>query len=96
MKGKDRAKLRKEGQSVPITLEIGKTGLGPTIVKELKKQLETRTLVKVQIRRSAAGSDDIDETAKRLADEAGAFLVEVRGKNAVYARGGGSSRPRSS
>ena len=86
MKGKDRARMKKEGQALDITLEVGKSGLSPTIVKELKRQLEKRPLVKAQIRKSAAAGESLDEMAQQLADEAGALLIETRGKTVIYAR----------
>lgn len=86
MKGKDRAELRKQAQSLDVTLELGKGGLSPTIVTELKRQLKANPLVKVQIRKSAAVEDTTKSVAESLAAEANATLVEVRGSTAVYTR----------
>lgn len=94
MNSKERARLRKEGQSVAVTLEVGKAGLSDTVAKELKKQLETHRLVKVMVRKSASYEEDVRSVAEALAERSGAALVEVRGKTAVYTRGKGGSRVR--
>lgn len=88
MKGKERARLKKEAQSLDVTLELGKGGLSATIVTELKRQLKATPLVKVQIRKSAAAEDSTKSVAEALAAESNATLVEVRGSTAVYARAG--------
>ncbi len=86
MKGKERARLKRQAQSLEVTLELGKGGLSPTIVAELKRQLKSNPLVKAQIRKSAAVEDSTKMVAEALAAEANATLVEVRGSTAVYAR----------
>ncbi len=91
MKGKDRARLKKEGQSLDVTLEVGKAGLTETVATELRNQLKKTPLVKVQVRKSASVEDDTRAIAESLAEQAGATLVEVRGKTAVYAKGRSSS-----
>lgn len=84
MDTKTRARLRGEAQALDATLQVGKSGITETLVKELKAQLEGRGLVKVRLLQSSTHDEGKDPVAERLAEESGAELVEVRGNTAVY------------
>jgi RNA-binding protein len=81
MDSKTRAGLKGKAQAIEVTLRVGKAGLTETLVEELKLQLKDRKLVKVRILKGEAA-----EIAGKLAADAGAQLVEVRGKTAVFWR----------
>lgn len=85
---KRRAKLRSEAQKLDQTVKVGKSGVTPTIVDELKAQVERRGLVKVGLLKSATWEEGKGNIAEELAERTGADLVEVRGNTAVYARRG--------
>lgn len=72
---------------LPVTLHVGKNGITPSTVAELKAQLHRKKLVKVRLLRSATegGAEDRSQ-AEALAQEADAQVVEVRGHTAVYWR----------
>ncbi|OPX68098.1 MAG: CRS1 / YhbY (CRM) domain protein [Methanoregulaceae archaeon PtaB.Bin056] len=65
-------------QEMKATVWIGKQGLTPTVVEELVQQLKKRHHVKVKWLRNA----DVDP--EELARSAGAVLLEVRGRTAVF------------
>jgi len=65
-------------QEMRATVWIGKQGLTPTVVEELVQQLKKRHRVKVKWLRNT----DVDP--RELARSAGAVLLEVRGRTAVF------------
>jgi len=71
--------LKKIGQAVEVTLQVGKAGVTDALVSELYTQLEDHELVKVRLLKG-----EVEEGAEGLAKRAGAELVEVRGKTALF------------
>lgn len=80
----DPGKLREcraKAQRLEATLQVGKAGVTDAVVTELVVQLTERKLVKVKLLKGDTKAD-----ARRLAERAGAELVEVRGRTAVLFR----------
>ena len=71
--------LKKIGQTVEVTLQVGKAGVTDALVTELYTQLEDHHLVKVRMMKG-----EVREGAVELAKRTGAELVEVRGKTALF------------
>jgi RNA-binding protein len=90
MKGARAAKLRAKGQSLAPTAYVGKAGITPSVVEELKGQLRNNALVKVRFAASMEDRDAREAAAKELARGCGAELVEVRGRTALLAGAAGS------
>ncbi|MFW6458903.1 MAG: YhbY family RNA-binding protein [Halodesulfurarchaeum sp.] len=77
--------LRSKAHDLDVTVWVGKAGVD-AVSGELTDQLENRELVKVKFLRSARGGTDTEQLADKLADLAGATLVETRGNTGVYRR----------
>ena len=80
----EKKKLLREALGVAVTIQVGKLGITPGLVSELKKQLEKRGLVKVRILKNYLQDRDRFQVAQGLAAKAGAVLVEVKGMVATY------------
>lgn len=78
---------RAEANQLAVTLQVGKHGITDVLVDELKGQLRKNHLVKVRLLKSATHDSGDQEQAEKLANAAGARLVEVRGHTAVYWKG---------
>lgn len=74
---------RKRAHDVDATVRVGKGGI-EAVADELRDQLRERDLVKVKFLRAARGTSETDDLAARLAEAAGAELVETRGHTATY------------
>ncbi|MDH5376433.1 MAG: YhbY family RNA-binding protein [Candidatus Bathyarchaeota archaeon] len=74
---KRRVKRRLGGEKP--TIWIGKNRFSHEIVREIEKQLEKKEMVKIKILKSALQGDEAQGIASRIAEQAGASLVEVRG-----------------
>lgn len=61
------------------TILIGKSGASEKLLKEIGKQLDKNKMVKVKILKTALADLDAKHLAQRIAEQAGAALVEVRG-----------------
>ena len=75
--------LAKKAHEADVTVWVGKAGVD-SVTDELSDQLEDRDVVKVKFLRSARGSDETADLADRLAEQAAAEIVDVRGNTAVY------------
>ena len=85
---KERQQKRAQGQTLQVSLQLGKAGLNDALVEELRAQLKQRKLVKVRLLPSATEGDTDDRAqAEALAAAAEAELVEVRGHTALLWRG---------
>lgn len=86
-------KLRSDGRNIHITLQLGKNGITPELVEELKKQLKKRKLVKIklvrgfveQLRESQeeGGRKKAKDIAQELAQQTDSEVVEAIGFVAV-------------
>lgn len=74
---KRRVKRRLGGEKP--TIWIGKNRFSHEILREIKKQLEKKEMVKIKILKSALQGDEAKGIASRIAEQTGASVVEVRG-----------------
>jgi RNA-binding protein len=72
-----RIKRRLSGEKP--TIWVGKNGVTQEILKEIKKQLDKNEMVKVKILKSALEKEKAKLMASKIAEQAEASLVEVRG-----------------
>jgi RNA-binding protein len=84
MDAKEIRRLRKEGQAIKVTLQIGKEGVTREVAEELVRQLKKNRLVKVRLQPSLEMGRS--EAGEKLALESSSTLVEVRGRTVVLAR----------
>jgi len=62
------------------TIWVGKEGLTPQLIVEMKKQLQKNKMVKVRVLPAALQGDNTAQlVASKAAEQTGAALVEVRG-----------------
>lgn len=93
MKGRRASRAKAAGQSVEVTVVIGRGGLTDGNAAEVKAQLKERGLVKVKVSREAADAAGRHKLAEDLAARAGGELVEVRGLTALLASRGRRDSP---
>ena len=62
---------------------VGKNGVTPSIIEELKRQLKDNRLIKVKLLKSAVEAMPRESIAKELAEKTGAELIEVKGNTVV-------------
>jgi RNA-binding protein len=88
MKGKRGRELRAQGQAVEATLFVGAGGVTGAVAAEAAQQLKTRALLKAKVAREAADAAGMKAVGEALAAQAGADLVEVRGRTVLLAKRG--------
>ena len=78
MTGKERAALRAEAHHLDVKVHIGHQGITPPILATLDDVLRTHELVKLQV--AKAGDLSAREAANRVAEAAGADVIQVIGR----------------
>ncbi len=77
MNSKQRAYLRKLGQSLDPVIRVGKDGLKPTLLVGLNDAFETRELIKVKLLQTV--EDEKLEVANFLASGSESELIHILG-----------------
>ncbi|MGI6561155.1 MAG: ribosome assembly RNA-binding protein YhbY [Clostridia bacterium] len=79
--GKQRAMLRKMGNRLDPTIQIGKGGINENVINEARRELFDKELVKISVLRN------VPESTKQISDEiarqTGAEVVQVIGRKFV-------------
>ncbi len=78
MKAKERAALRAEAHHLDVKVHVGHQGITPAILASLDDVLRTHELVKLQV--AKAGELSAREAANRVAEAAGADVIQVIGR----------------
>lgn len=97
LSSKELAALKSNAQDLKPALQVGKAGLSPGVVEEVRQALEREPLLKIKLLKAALEEADRRDVATRLAEAVGATLVEVRGFTVVLYRApkrGGRPRAR--
>jgi RNA-binding protein len=76
--GKKRYVKRQLTDAQP-TILVGKNGATPELIKEIEKQLQKETMVKVKLLKTALAEGETKYIATKIAQQTEATLVEVRG-----------------
>ena len=72
--------LRKQAHDLKPTVYVGKGGLTPGIIEEVKAQIRKNHLVKIKLQKSALGEMDTKEAADELLSRVPrSYLVEKKG-----------------
>jgi len=82
--GKQRRHLRALANPLKATVQVGREGITPPLVKSLEAEFAHRELVKVSVNPNAAAS--AREMAPALAAAAGAHWVQTLGRTVVLYR----------
>jgi RNA-binding protein len=75
--------LRGQAQHLDAIIQVGKSGLTPSAIEEIKRQLKDYKLIKVRLLKSAIEESPREELGKKLAAETGSELIEVKGHTVV-------------
>ena len=86
VKGKRGKELRAAGQALEATLFVGPGGVTDAVAAEARAQLKSRPLLKAKVSREAGEASGMKDLGEALAQQAGADLVEVRGRTVLLAR----------
>ena len=81
---KQRAMLKSMSNGIEAILQVGKSGVGEQLVKQLDDALEARELVKLSILETAP--EGAEETARALAEATHSQVVQVIGRKMVFYR----------
>lgn len=82
----ERDGLKRAAHRLEASVNVGKAGVTPAILKELSSRLEREGTVKVRLLPASRGSADRSDLAAALARGSDAELVEVRGNTVVLHR----------
>lgn len=80
---KMKRRIKREFMTEKPTIWIGKNKISHDVIAEIKKQLETREIVKIKVLKTALEEVKADEIASTISKETEAILVEVRGHTIV-------------
>ena len=78
---KQRSYLRKQANTLEALFQIGKGGIGPSMIKQIEEALEAKELIKVHVLDNSELSPR--EACDTLANEIGADGVQVVGSKFV-------------
>ena len=78
--------LRAKAMAMEPVVRIGKSGMTDSVVKEIKKQVQDKKLIKVKMLKSFIGGRDKKDVAKEIAEKTGSMLVHTVGFVAVLAK----------
>lgn len=81
---KQRAYLRSLASTQPAIMQIGKGGIGESLVKTVDDALQARELIKLSVLETA--SDEAVSVAQELAGATGAEVVAVIGRKILLFR----------
>jgi len=82
LSSKQRAFLKKEASTIEPLMRIGKEGLNENVIKSLEDLFRKRELVKVKMLQNS--EEDMNETAKKLAEGVNAQIVHTMGKTILF------------
>lgn len=77
--GKQKRYLRSMGNEMVPILQVGKGGVTDTVVTQTNEALEARELIKGRVLQNSM--EEPDDVAASLAEQTGAELVQVIGRN---------------
>lgn len=75
--------LRGDAAKIEASTHIGKNGVTPSLIEEIKRQLKDNKLIKVKLLKSAVEAMPREEMAKELAEQTRSELIEVKGNTVV-------------
>jgi len=81
LSGKERGRLKSLAKTRPVDLKVGKKGITPTLLLELRRLLDNEPLIKVRL---APEKNTRLEQVKQLEDELQVTLIAIVGKTASF------------
>ena len=83
LSGKERGILKSLAKTRPVDLKVGKKGLTPTLLSEVRRLLGNESLIKVRL---ASEKNTRLEQVKQLEDELPVELIAMVGKTASFSK----------
>ncbi len=71
----EKKRLREKAKSLEPILRIGKSGLTENLIKEIKRQLKKRELIKIKLLKSAEERENRKKFAEEIAEKTGSELI---------------------
>ncbi len=81
LSGKERGRLKSLAKTRPVDLKVGKKGITPTLLAEIRRLLDNEPLIKVRL---APEKNTRLEQVKQLEDELQVTLIAMVGKTASF------------
>lgn len=81
---KQRAGLKSLANDLVPLFQVGKGGVGPTLIKQTDDALSARELIKLSVLETAPES--AQKTAEQLAEETKSEIVQVIGRKIIFYR----------
>ena len=81
LSGKERGILKSLAKTRPVDLKVGKKGITPALLLELRRLLDNESLIKVRL---APEKNTRLEQVKQLEDELHVTLIAMVGKTASF------------
>ncbi|MBA3064322.1 RNA-binding protein [Candidatus Woesearchaeota archaeon] len=75
----DNKKLKEKAKILEPVIRIGKNGLTESTIKEIKKQLNKKKLIKVKLLRAFVKGKDKKLVANKIAEETNSRLIDLVG-----------------
>lgn len=75
--------MRGQAAKIDAMTHVGKNGVTPSLIEELRRQLKDNKLIKVKLLKSAVDVMPRAEVAKELAEKTRSELIEVKGNTVV-------------
>ncbi|MBU4283613.1 MAG: YhbY family RNA-binding protein [Nanoarchaeota archaeon] len=72
-------KLKEKAKTLEPVIRIGKNGLTESTIKEIKKQLNKKKLIKVKLLRAFINNRNKREAAKEIAQKTNSQLIDLVG-----------------
>jgi len=72
-------KLKEKAKTLEPVIRIGKNGLTESTIKEIKKQLNKKKLIKVKLLRAFISDKNKKEVAKEIAEKTSSQLIYMVG-----------------
>jgi len=72
-------KLKEKAKTLEPVIRIGKNGLTENTIKEIKKQLNKKKLIKVKLLRAFISDKNKKEVAKEIAQKTNSQLIDLVG-----------------
>jgi len=81
LSGKERGRLKSLAKTRPVDLKVGKKGITPTLLAEIRRLLDNEPLIKVRL---SPEKNTRLEQVKKLEDELQVTLIAMVGKTASF------------
>lgn len=82
--GKQRRFLRALGTALDPIVQVGKSGISPSVINSLDEALQARELVKVKVLKNCFEEPKV--IGRELAENTHSHLVQVVGRNVLFYR----------